>query len=183
MIRTFRILAATLAIALAVSPVAVFAQDTSEITAEAPAVDSAPASDAELALAIGALAKAFATPDGKVSWIIAAPALVFVLVFFARKKGGELVPFLRTKAGGVILATLSAVLLAVLEHSMMTGGALSLSALLLIAFKTAYGLFFGMGIQSGQHNLRQHVAAKAAGQIAAAHVATKADALGEIDKS
>jgi hypothetical protein len=150
----------------ALLPFAAFAQDA---TAQAPDA----VLDPDLQKGLDALVHAFSGPDGHISWIVLAPAIVVVAMFYARRKGADAIPWLGSKMGGVVLATASAVALSALDFA-LSGGKFSLAALSLIAFKTAYGSFTGA-------KLDQLAQARTAAKAAAATVTSTSAALNQID--
>lgn len=128
----------------------------------------------ELAPVANALSHAFAS-DGKVNWIVAAPLLVWLLVFAVRKWVAALIPgkvgdWLRSRIGGLVLGGFTALALAFIDFA-LTGGALTVSAVLGILIKWAFAWGGSIAGHEAVKNVTQHVGGEASSETAAATLA------------
>lgn len=129
----------------------------------------APSVETDLAPVADALSHAFAQ-DGRVNWIVAAPLLVWLLVYALRKWVAGLVPgkfgdWLRSRMGGLVLGALAALALAFIDFA-LGGGALTVSAVLGLLIKWAFAWGGSIAGHETVKNLVQHAGGNPAGETA-----------------
>ena len=124
--------------------------------------------DPDFAVVAQGMAKAF-SKDGKVSWTIAAPLIVFVLVLISRRYLGGVVPWFGTTSGGYALNIGYGLALAFLNVG-LKGGALDAPTIIGVVFQVGYSFLVSYTLHHTQKDAREGIAAK--GQLAAAAVTT-----------